>query len=201
MRILVFIFVGLIFALPGVSATYSTMGKSVKSRSYPSDLRSTYPQGESGSIKSTQQNAVNDQIKETRSANPYYELRLRNDVIYLTPQVCRSLLVRYKTPEDLVYKPGVDVYGKPVRKADINSSPIQAPKSVRIPLRYSKLSQNFNPGPIQSPNTAFLSDYIDEIPLGFLDFDIESGEIKFNRQKLTNDHYKFIRQKCRELME
>ena len=201
MRILWMVLTVAMTSHPVQSATYSTLTPSIKSKESSRDLKSTYPRNEIGTVKSTQQNPQSDNIKTTTTANPAYELRLRDDVIYLTPQICRSLLIDYKMPKDVAYKPGVDVYGNPVKKADLNESPIKAPKSIRIPIQYSKISQNSSASPSPVPNTAFLSDFIDEIPLGFIDFDIESGEIKFNGQNLTNDNYRLIRQKCRDIME
>jgi hypothetical protein len=49
------------------------------------------------------------------------------------PPECR-VLPEHKTREDVAYKPGVDVNGKPVIPADINAAPMEFNETLVVPL-------------------------------------------------------------------
>ena len=50
-----------------------------------------------------------------------------------------SNVVRHIPNDDVAYKPGVDVHGKPVVSADLNPSTIPVPDIIRIPLTVDAL--------------------------------------------------------------
>lgn len=53
------------------------------------------------------------------------------DTVMIDHAACRAL-VRHQPADDVTYKPGVDVHGKPVVEADINAAPITIPETVRF---------------------------------------------------------------------
>jgi len=53
------------------------------------------------------------------------------DTVMIDHAACRTL-VRHQPADDVTYKPGVDVHGKPVVEADINASPITVPETIRF---------------------------------------------------------------------
>lgn len=53
------------------------------------------------------------------------------DTVMIDHAACR-MLVRHEPADDAVYKPGVDVHGKPVVEADINASAITLPETIRF---------------------------------------------------------------------
>lgn len=49
------------------------------------------------------------------------------------PPECRYL-PKYEQPDDVAYKPGVDVHGKPVASADLKAAPFELPDIITVPL-------------------------------------------------------------------
>jgi hypothetical protein len=54
---------------------------------------------------------------------------------------------------------------------------------------------------INVPYGTIKSPYVDEIPLGFVEFSLDTGEITYNGQKLTSQESANLRQSCQKILE
>ena len=164
-------------------------------------IYTTHPDRPVGNIKSTLKNPDTPKSapKDIRTTRVDRTLKIENDTIIITPELCRSLTITYQTPQDILYTPNDPSY-KGVR-VDTNPHTIKVPESIRIPIRYSRLSRQESTNATSPANSAFKSDFIDEIPLGFIDFQLKSGDIKFNGKSLTEDYKNNLLQLCRDLLE
>ncbi len=120
----------------------------------------------------------------------------------LTPEICRAILADCPQNPNVSYVPKIDVNGNAVAGVDLNPSPIKLPENIRIPIGYSKISR-FTGRRIRATTAAdgsFSSQFVDEIPLGFMDYELKSGNIAFNGQKLMKNESRILRQKCRKIL-
>lgn len=157
----------------------------------------TCVQRTSGNIKTT----AKQKHEKYQGAN-VVSLDLGGSALLLTPEICRALLMACPKKSDVNYKPGVDVNGKAVVGADFNPSSIKLPEKIRIPVYYSKVSRftESRIRPTTAVDGAFSSQFIDEIPLGFIDYELKDGLIAFNGQKLTEKESSLFRQKCQDIL-
>ena len=51
------------------------------------------------------------------------------------------------------------------------------------------------------PSGTIKSPYVDEIPFGFVEYELESGEITYNGKKFSSKEEALLRQKCRTILE
>ncbi len=104
------------------------------------------------------------------------------------PPECR-LLPEHKASADVAYQPGVDVQGKPVMPADINSAAMGLDKqSVIVPLNID-LAKRLQGNGVQGLNL--------ESTLGFLEIQ-PSGRVLYNGQDLTSQVYVLCDKKPQE---
>jgi hypothetical protein len=94
------------------------------------------------------------------------------------PQEC-NLLSEHKPADDVAYKAGVDVHGKPVVSADLNAAPTIAPKTIVIPLSIDMADR------LQNNNMQGLKL---EAPLGMLEIH-DNGRVVYNGQDWTPQVY------------
>lgn len=138
--------------------------------------------------------------------------------VFLTPEICQKILIDIKrsksnkTPKrqkkmhqtqsskDVTYRGNVDTKGNALPPADLNASSVPLPKSIRIPIRYSKDSKLLDPGSSGAATGAFQSQFINEIPLGFVEYELETGNIMLNGQKLKTSSTGALKDACRTLL-
>ncbi|MDP2205504.1 MAG: hypothetical protein Q8K65_04290 [Alphaproteobacteria bacterium] len=58
--------------------------------------------------------------------------------VVLDDAACRAIM-RHVPDEDVAYKPGVDVKGKPVVEADLNASPLKVPETISFDITVDAL--------------------------------------------------------------
>lgn len=112
--------------------------------------------------------------------------------INVTEKNC-SRIEKHFARDDVTYKPGVDVRGKPVAPADLNDSRIKLPDNITIdlslPLKDLYAGDRVTNGTLQGA----------EVQIGKLEYSISSGKIKFNGQELADPALHAIALKCREI--
>jgi hypothetical protein len=97
---------------------------------------------------------------------------------------CRWL-VRHIPRDDVAYKPGVDVRGKPVVPADLNGTyNIELPKSIEATVSRRLLSH---------PNLR------QETPFATVEIDLSTGAVRINGQGLTNREHEDLIAYCASL--
>lgn len=100
---------------------------------------------------------------------------------------------RHLARQDVNYKPGVDVRGKKVVPADIQSNQIVLPETISIDLSLP-LQDLFD---VANPPARELQNA--EVEVGRIDYDISSGQLSFNGQKLAEPALVKIGEKCYEV--
>ena len=97
-------------------------------------------------------------------------------------------LVQYTPDPGVAYRPGVDVRGKAVAPADLpgSTAPIALPRNVEFYI-------SFNPLKGQTGRRFDKS----ELVVGTVGYDLESGEVTFNGQPLTDPEKNEIARRCR----
>ena len=98
-------------------------------------------------------------------------------------------IVKYVANQDVTYKPGVDVHGKPVAPADLPGSQIQLPEKIFIDLSlpFKDLLNNYNP---KLKNA--------EVYVGTVEYDLTSGRMLYNGQELSDPAQNAIAMECRK---
>lgn len=109
----------------------------------------------------------------------------QNVQVILTPEICDEVL-RSSSVTSPQYKPGIDVYGRPVAPANVQGDHMYGFEQLSIPL-------TINPQLFAGAGAAFLSD---QVTVGQLDVDILSGHVELNGYPLTSDMTDEIRQAC-----
>lgn len=199
-------FLGLAFwivSLP-VKTVHSTLTDKITVKADVNIKTTIKDQGRFHNHKPKKYKDINQNLHKTSPDDDvYHEIHLGDEQILITKRACRHLLISYKTPESVIYDPKKDEEKYGIASADINRSNIDVPDRIRIPIRYSRLSRSetrfpFQPSPVDS---AFLSEFIDEIPLGFLEFSLKTGDMLFNGKKLTDERKSIIRHNCQKILE
>lgn len=120
---------------------------------------------------------------------------------------CRAYLVNYKTPEGVNYQPGVDTSGRPVVPADLNSYSIELPKRITLPVIFPRhllergagtTAGNSSPQATESDKIRY--PYIDDIPLGNMEFDLKTKELWYQGKPLGNKAEMQLRKDCRKVL-
>ena len=102
---------------------------------------------------------------------------------------------RHLARQDVAYKPGVSARGKAVVPADVSNSQLKLPERIvlDISLPIQDLFAITNP-PQRSLQNA-------EVQVGKLEYDIASGALQFNGQKMGEAALVTIGKKCYEVYE
>jgi hypothetical protein len=109
--------------------------------------------------------------------------------IQVTGADCRRLFVEHRPTPDVNYRPGVDVYGRPVAGADLNPAPqIRVPETVAfdvaVDLRRFGIAST---SPLFQPN----------MKLGEVRVDVLTGKTLYNGEALGNPEIEALREACR----
>ncbi len=94
--------------------------------------------------------------------------------------------------DDVTYKPGVDVHGKPVVPADLKDNRLKLPDTITIDLSLP-LQDLYAPGN-QPPELLKNA----EVQVGKIDYHINSGKLLFNGQELSDPAMHAIAEECRK---
>ncbi len=116
-------------------------------------------------------------------SSSYFSLRAQAATPAETQKICAAF-VAHQPQADVAYKPGVDVYGKKLVPADINSGP--APSAITVPLTLN-LAQFLG---ISLPNTALKAD----ATIGILT--VDDGQVYFDGQKIGDAQQENLRVLC-----
>ena len=103
---------------------------------------------------------------------------------------CQNL-VQYRPDPGVAYRPGVDVRGKPVAPADLpgSTAPIALPRNVEFYV-------SFNPLKGETGRRFDKS----ELVVGTVGYDLETGDVTFNGQPLTDPEKNEIARRCRHAL-
>ena len=98
-------------------------------------------------------------------------------------------IVKYVADQNVTYTPGVDVHGKSVAPADVESSQIQLPEKIFIDLSipFKDLLNQYNP---KLKNA--------EIYAGLVEYDLRTGRMLYNGQELSDPAQNAIAMECRK---
>lgn len=103
------------------------------------------------------------------------------------------LLARHYPADDVTYRPGADVYGRPVAPADLDGdSGLVLPDAVVIPIELD-LFERFG---IPAGGTAFTGD----IFVGEVVVDVASGRAIFNGQPLQSEAEAALAARCQRII-
>jgi hypothetical protein len=96
-------------------------------------------------------------------------------------------ITKYVAEQDITYKPGVDVHGKPVVSADLTNQNIELPDTIYINLSlpFKDLLNNYNP---KLKNA--------DVYVGVIEYNISSGKMLYNGQELSDPALNAIAQEC-----
>ncbi len=94
--------------------------------------------------------------------------------------------------DDVTYKPGVDVRGRPVAPADLQDNRLKLPDTITIDLSLP-LQDLYAPGN-QPPDLLKNAD----VQVGKIDYHINSGKLLFNGQELSDPAMHAIAEECRK---
>ena len=94
--------------------------------------------------------------------------------------------------DDVTYKPGVDVHGRPVAPADLQDNRLKLPDTITIDLSLP-LQDLYAPGN-QPPELLKNAD----VQVGKIDYHINSGKLLFNGQELSDPAMHAIAEECRK---
>ena len=94
--------------------------------------------------------------------------------------------------DDVTYKPGVDVHGRPVAPADLQDNRLKLPDTITIDLSLP-LQDLYAPGN-QPPELLKNAD----VQVGKIDYHINSGKMLFNGQELSDPAMHAIAEECRK---
>jgi hypothetical protein len=116
--------------------------------------------------------------------------------VTLSEADCASL-ARHFPADDVAYRPGRDVRGKPVAPADLGGSPggqggLILPDAVVIPIEVD-LFERYG---IPADGTRFKGDLF----IGEVVVDVASGRATFNGQALTNDAEAELAARCQRIL-
>lgn len=139
----------------------------------------------------------------------------------LSKEFCQKLIIEHRPRHDVMYQGGIDAEGEAVVPADLNAFVVPVPKRITIPItiqkQYSLTTQSSGTittpegavsGQVSQSGTAdFLpkgiikSPYVDEIPLGFVEYELESGKMTYNGKTFSSQQEALLRQKCQDVLE
>ncbi|MBE7637582.1 hypothetical protein GUA87_12055 [Sneathiella sp. P13V-1] len=111
--------------------------------------------------------------------------------IETTQKECQRIQ-KHVARNDVTYKPGVDVYGKPVTPADVNTTPtIQFDEIViDLSLPLQDLFSAGNPPKDELKNA--------EVKVGTIRYDLLKGKFFFNGQELADPALNAIAEECQK---
>ena len=111
-------------------------------------------------------------------------------VAMITREDCRRL-VRLTDDQDVAYRPGIDVHGRPVAPADLDGQGgLQLPTTFAIPITVDVL-QGFGPA---GPHAPLVGDAV----LGTLL--VDGDELYFNGRPIEPTGRAFVERACRRLL-
>ena len=111
-------------------------------------------------------------------------------VAMITREDCRRL-VRLADDQDVAYRPGIDVHGRPVAPADLDGQGgLQLPTTFAIPITVDVL-QGFGPA---GPHAPLVGDAV----LGTLL--VDGDELYFNGRPIEPTGRAFVERACRRLL-
>jgi hypothetical protein len=112
--------------------------------------------------------------------------------VSVSKQDCRWL-VRHRPSADVAYKPGVDVRGRPVKPADLESNQqVDLPPVIAIPL-HVPLGNVLKKGSSTAVDSS-------EVGAGLVTVDRRSGEVKYEGKTLAPAEAKRMTAACRKLL-
>lgn len=112
--------------------------------------------------------------------------------VTVAKQDCRWL-VRHQPAADVAYKPGVDVRGRPVKPADLESNrQVDLPPVIAIPLHVPL-------GHLLKKGSSTVVDS-SEVGAGLVTVDRRSGEVKYEGQTLRPAESRRMVAACRSLL-
>ncbi|USG59624.1 hypothetical protein NBZ79_10540 [Sneathiella marina] len=100
-----------------------------------------------------------------------------------------SRITKYVAEQDVNFKPGVDVHGKPVVPADLDGTQVKIPDTIfiNLALPFKDLLNNYNP---KLKNA--------EVYVGLIEYNISSGKMLYNGQELSDPALNAIAQECQK---
>jgi len=121
-----------------------------------------------------------------------HEQEIRPEIkLEITKATC-ARVQKHVARNDVTYKAGVDVQGRPVVPADIGNNSIALPDSITIDLSLP-LKDLY---PLASPPDRALQNAAVEV--GKVDYNLASGKLTFNGQELADPALGAIAEECRK---
>ncbi len=109
----------------------------------------------------------------------------------LTTAECRRLVVAHAPSADVAYRPGVDVYGRPVAPADLGSRPpLELPDRIVIDVLIPLRQVLGNRAPPRTEDS--------EVRLG--EIVLEGDRLSFNGQPLADPEAQAVAAACRKAL-
>ena len=112
--------------------------------------------------------------------------------IKVTKKDCQRV-EKHLARNDVAYKPGVDVHGKPVVPADLDDNRLQLPETIIIDLSLP-LQDLYEGAKGEDEKLANA-----EVQVGKLEYNLSSGKLKFNGQALGDPALNAIAIECRKI--
>ncbi len=113
-------------------------------------------------------------------------------LININEENCRRV-EKHTARDDVAYKPGVDVDGKPVVPADLDENRLKVPENIIIDLSIPLEDLYKDPNQISDKIKSA------DVQIGIIEFNILSGKLKFNGQEIGDPALNAIAIECREV--